>query len=171
MSAFQINGLHGNASLLRSELETSELHVVPGSDWHVNQAGSEGNSSPCLIGFLAAWHSDTGSPLNVIITGSNPLTPQWGSFLFLSSFSPVSNQPLLVLPLFDSLWLYLSQSLSSLSPSVTKMSISGAEGCLLRAKRDTVIKLSGLNMTLSGIFIKPVHQGRPRVTQPGGSQH
>lgn len=35
MSAFKINGLHGNTSLFRSESETSELHIVSGSDWHV----------------------------------------------------------------------------------------------------------------------------------------
>lgn len=31
----------------------------------------------------------------------------------------------------------------------------------MRAERDTAIKLNGFNMSLAGIFIKPVHQGSP----------
>lgn len=142
------------------------------SDWQMwTEQGQRATVAAIWLAFCpATLHSDTGSPLNVIISELNPLPPQWGPLCLLSSFTPISNQPLLILPPFDSLRLYLYRLpplSTSHSPSVAKMAISGTAGCLLRAERDTVIKLNGLNMSLSGIFIKPIHQGRPGVAQLG----
>lgn len=103
VSAFEINGIHGNLSVFRQGSEGSKhLHL-----WFwltcqmLTELGQMATLAPLwLAPCPAALHSGTVSPLNVIIT-HNPGVPL--SPFLLQLFT---NQPFLVLSLFDTLWLY-----------------------------------------------------------------
>lgn len=140
MWTFEINGIHGNTSLCRSVrtiTTTSSLCF-----WLTCQMWTElGQKATTAALWLAlhpaVLHSSTVSPLDVIITQSNPLLPRWGplrllSFLFTyfrSAFTR-SISVWFTLTLSPSIFL-CSVTGPSLSISVTKMRTSGASACLL----------------------------------------
>lgn len=171
MSAFKINEKQLDLLGRTSEFLCS-LFVL---DWHVRceqRWGQRSKKDAFLIGSfsLSFTQSNSGSFLNVIITQSEPLPLRWGPLSLLPSFSPFPNRLCLCLIQHDSISPpSTSPSLPLFSISVPKMSTRGTTKLPsnTRSMRDTVIKLNGLNMSLGGIFIKAIHQGRPTVTQLG----
>lgn len=122
---------------------TSVLPVVPGREWHVRCEPRWGQKAPAApvwsVLCPAAWHANTGSLWTWLSLGPTRYLHSEVPFCFCLPFqiSRYSFDPWSILSDF------ISDNHSPLcfSTSVTKTSISGAEGCLLRAKRDTVIRL------------------------------
>lgn len=169
MSAFEINGLHGNTGLFRSESDPPSLRF-----WLTCQMWTElGRRATIAVLWLAlcsaALLGGNVSPPNVLITQSNPFPPQWGplrllSFFNLFQFGLYSFCPCSIHSDFIS---YNFSPFSTFPPPplsgcLTTIGTGRASGCLLTQElRGTVIKLNGLNMSLSSICIKPIHKGSP----------
>lgn len=87
MSAFEINGLHGNTGLFRSESDPPSLRF-----WLTCQMWTElGRRATIAVLWLAlcsaALLGGNVCPPNVLITQSNPFPPQWGPLRLLSFFN------------------------------------------------------------------------------------
>ena len=134
------------------------------SDWHVKGEQSRVRGQQWRIfdwlSVLLHYTAARG-PHWMCSTLPNPLPPQWGLLClhltcFKSAFYPF-DYLLHFISAFPSLYLYWydEYQCGSRQPFNTA------------AERDTVIKLNGLNISLCGIFIKPIHKGRLGVTQLG----